>query len=112
MNLPDISDEYMQSELARSKTYAFVTLLPGPNIDSAQREQIWEHGRRNFALRNHGVMNIVGPLQDDGEIQGVAILDATVEEAAAIMDGDPTVVAGIFTYSVHPMRAFPGDALS
>jgi hypothetical protein len=29
----------------------------------------------------------------------------------AIMDGDPGVQAGIFTYEVHPVRSFPGDAL-
>ena len=101
----------MQSELARSRIYSLVLLLPGPNVDSATRELIWEHGRRNFQLRDSGVMNIVGPLRDDGTIQGICILNVPVEEAAAIMDGDPAVAAGVFTYEAHPFTGFPGDAL-
>jgi hypothetical protein len=27
------------------------------------------------------------------------------------MDCDPGVQAGIFTYEIHPIRSFPGDAL-
>jgi hypothetical protein len=26
-----------------------------------------------------------------------------------IMDEDPAVQAGVFTYDVHPIRSFPGD---
>jgi uncharacterized protein YciI len=107
-----ISDEEMQAELARSQTYSFVVLLPGPDIEAATRELIWEHGRRNFQLRNEGVLNVVGPLLDGGEIQGICIFNVSADEAAKIMDGDPAVEAGIFTYEVHPFRGFPGDALS
>jgi uncharacterized protein YciI len=107
-----ISDEYMQSELARSQTYSLVMLLPGPNRETATRELIWEHGRRNFQLRNDGVMNIVGPMLDGGELQGICVLQVDVDEAAKIMDGDPAVEAGIFTYEIHPFRGFPGDALA
>jgi len=28
-----------------------------------------------------------------------------------IMNDDPGVAAGVFTYQVHPCRGFPGDAL-
>jgi len=28
------------------------------------------------------------------------------------MDADPGVRAGIFTYDVHPVRGFPGSALT
>jgi hypothetical protein len=34
-----------------------------------------------------------------------------VEAVREIMDGDPGVQAGMFTYHVHPCRGFPGDAL-
>lgn len=27
------------------------------------------------------------------------------------MDDDPAVLAGIFTYEIHPVRSFPGDSL-
>jgi len=35
----------------------------------------------------------------------------TPEEVVRIMDEDPAVKAGIFTYEVHPIRGFPGDSL-
>jgi uncharacterized protein YciI len=106
-----ISDEFMQAELARSVTYSLVLLREGPNYADATRELIWEHGRRNFQLRADGVMNIVGPLRDDGDIKGICILNVDVAKAAEVMDGDPAVEAGVFTCDIRPLSSFPGDAL-
>jgi hypothetical protein len=36
---------------------------------------------------------------------------APEEEVVRIMDEDPVVKAGIFTYELHPTRSFPGDSL-
>jgi hypothetical protein len=33
------------------------------------------------------------------------------DEVTRIMDEDPGVTAGIFTYEVHPVRGFPDSAL-
>ena len=110
--MSDVTDEYMQGELAKAREYAVVFLKPGPNIDTADRSLIWEHGRRNFELRAAGIMNIVGPMTDGGEIQGMCLINGTADEAATVMDGDPAVVAGIFTYEIHTMKSFPGDALT
>ena len=33
------------------------------------------------------------------------------KEVKKLMDDDPGVKAGIFTYEVHPCRGFPGDSL-
>jgi hypothetical protein len=57
------------------------------------------------------VLAIVCPIVDDSEWSGLGIFDATPEEVARIMDDDPAVEAGIFTYEVHPIRGFPGDSL-
>ncbi|HEV8649157.1 MAG TPA: hypothetical protein VG276_07050 [Actinomycetes bacterium] len=43
---------------------------------------------------------------------GIAIFDAEVDKVRRIMDGDPGMQAGVFTYEVHPCRSFPGDALA
>jgi hypothetical protein len=51
------------------------------------------------------------PVTDDSDVCGVGVFDATVEDTAAIMDADPGVAAGVFTYQVHACRGFPGDAL-
>ena len=60
---------------------------------------IWEHGRRNFALRADGVLALVCPVADDSDL------------AARLMDGDPAVRARVLNYEVHPVRGFPGDGL-
>ena len=53
----------------------------------------------------------MGPVTDDSELSGVGIFDASEEETVRIMEGDPGVQAGVFTYEVHPVRSFPGDTL-
>ena len=57
------------------------------------------------------MLPIVCPVTDDSVTKGLGIFDARVEDVTAIMDADPGVQAGIFTYEVHPVRSFPGDAL-
>jgi hypothetical protein len=107
-----ISDDFMRQMLATSKEYTLVLLKVGPSGDSPNRDAIvWEHGRRNFAPRAEGRLAIVCPVTDDSEWRGVGIFDASVDEVARLMDEDPGVQAGVFTYEVHPIRSFPGDSL-
>ncbi len=72
---------------------------------------IWEHGRRNFALRADGVLPIVCPVSDGSDVSGIGIFNASVEETKKIMDEDPGVQAGVFVYELHPCRSFPGSSL-
>ncbi|EUA38058.1 hypothetical protein I549_2760 [Mycobacterium avium subsp. avium 2285 (R)] len=72
---------------------------------------IWEHGRRNFGLRDDGVLAVVLPVSDGSDVCGVGVFAATVDETTRIMSEDPGVAAGVFTYEVHACRGFPGDAL-
>jgi hypothetical protein len=107
-----ITDEFMRQMLATTKAYTLVLLKA-----TAKRRQpgadaiVWEHGRRNFLLRAQGVLSIVCPIMDDSHWSGVGIFNATEDEVARIMDEDPAVQAGIFTFEVHPVRSFPGDRL-
>jgi hypothetical protein len=112
LHLPEITDDFMRAGLAQARTYTTVLLkrtpkLVRPDVDPV----IWEHGRRNFALRESGVMPVVLPVGDDSEWAGFAVFDRTLEETCRIMDGDPGVRAGIFTYEAHPVRGFPGSSL-
>jgi hypothetical protein len=72
---------------------------------------VWEHGRRNFALRAAGKLAIVCPIRDDSPIAGIGIFTGEPDEVREIMEGDPAVQAGILTYDIHPTRTFPGDTL-
>lgn len=112
MDTSPISDDFMGEMLTKSKAYTVVFLKATgrqrtPEVDSI----IWEHARRNFALRAEGVLSVVCPVVDDSEWAGIGIFNATVEEVARIMDDDPGVRAGVFTFEVHPVRGLPGDGL-
>jgi hypothetical protein len=110
--MPEITDEFMRTMLGRSAPYSVVILERGPAYGSPGYEAIvWEHGRRNFELRAAGLLAVVCPVPDDTDVCGVGIFTPPPEEVALLMDEDPGVVAGVFTYAVHPCRSFPGDGL-
>jgi hypothetical protein len=109
---PEITDEYMLEMLTKTRQYSVVLLRQGPHyFDEGSGEVIWEHGRRNFSLRAAGLLAIVCPVRDDSPWCGVGIFNATEEETAGILDGDPGVRAGVFEYEIHPVSSFPGDQL-
>jgi hypothetical protein len=65
-----------------------------------------------MALAEAGILPIVVPVGDDSPLAGIGIFAAGPEDTRAIMDDDPGVRAGIFTYQIHhPARGFPGAAL-
>lgn len=102
----------MNELLPTARPYSVAILRPGPRFGTEESQRlIWEHGRRNFGLRHEGAMPIVLPVADGSEVCGVCVFNATAKEAAEIMEGDPGVRAGVFTYEVHPCAGFPGDAL-
>ncbi|HEX7736626.1 MAG TPA: hypothetical protein VF458_17390 [Ktedonobacteraceae bacterium] len=108
-----ISDEYMRERIATTRQYCVVILKAGPNKREAGVERIiWEHGRRNFELREAGLLSIVCPVNDGSDVSGVGIFNASLEEVQKIMDEDPGVKAGVFVYESHVCRSFPGDSLS
>ena len=107
-----ITDEFMRQMRSTTRQYCIVILKPGPKINEAGVETIiWEHGRRNFALRADGVLSIVCPISDGSNVAGVGIFNANVEEVKKIMDEDPAVQAGVLVYEMYVCRSFPGDSL-
>ena len=57
------------------------------------------------------MLPIVCPVADESDWAGIGIFDASPEQVTTIMEGDPAVQAGLFTYEVHPLRGFPGSTL-
>jgi hypothetical protein len=116
-----ITDEYMQGMLAKTKPYTIVLLKAGPKADNPQkmkaedadfRRIIWEHGRRNFALREEGVLSIVAPVTTEADVLGLYIFNTDAEAALKILSEDPAVQAGIFVCHAYPCMSFPGDKLA
>jgi hypothetical protein len=94
-----ITDEYMRQMLPTARSYRLVILKATPKRREPGVDKIiWEHGRRNFALREDGVLAIVCPVADGGDVTGVGIFNASVEDTKKIMDEDPGVKAGVFVY--------------
>jgi uncharacterized protein YciI len=109
-----ITNEFMQEMLTKVKPYFVVVLKRGPQQDQPDAQQIqWEHIRRNFSLREEGILHIVCPVTEEkNDVLGFGVLEAASAEAAAeIMDGDPAVQAGRIVYEVYACMSFPGDAL-
>ncbi len=107
-----ISDEEMRESLAKARSYSMVILRKGPRYeDPGARPIIVEHGRRNMALRKEGILPIVCPTTDQDEVRGIGIFAVSLEECRSLMESDPGVVAGIFSYELHPARGFPGSSL-
>ena len=111
VQLSTITDEFMRERLATAKPYTLMLLKKTPEYRQPDADPIvWEHGRRNMALEQHGALAIVLPVGGD-ELAGIGIFDATPKEVTEIMNADPGIQAGIFTCELHPARGFPSSAL-
>ncbi len=110
--LPKITDESMRGRISQAKLYTAVVLTKTASFDpAAHAALVWEHGRRNMALMNDGVLAIVLPGAGEPEFAGIGVFDASAEEVAEIMDSDPGVQAELFQYEIHPVRGFPDSQL-
>ncbi len=111
--LPEVTDESMRERLSHARAYTAVILrvtpaFVRPDVDAT----IWDHGRRNMQLAEVGLLPVVLPASDDGDIAGIGIFAATPEDTRTILDDDPGVRAGIFSYDLHAVRGFPGASLT
>lgn len=112
MTTATITDDFMKQMLATSRMYTIVLLKTGPNANRADAHPLtWEHARKNFQLRAEGKLAIVCPIMDHAEFKGVGIFNTDASETKKIMDADPGVTAGLFTYEICTGRSFPGDKL-
>ena len=110
--MAEVDDDYMRRMIGTTREYTLMILRAGPGRREPGAEQIvWEHGRRNFALRAEGSLAIVCPVADGSDVAGVGIFTTGPDETRKLMDDDPGVRAGVFVYEVHACRSFPGDAL-
>jgi hypothetical protein len=106
------TNEEMNELLPTAKSYSLVFLKPGPKCgDDTAPALMWEHGRRNFGLRDAGLMAAAFVLLDGTDIWAVRAFTGTVEDTTAIMNDDPGVAAGLFTFEVHPCRGFAADPM-
>ncbi len=107
-----VTDEYMREMMQKTKPYTIVVLRRTHKRNEPGADRIvWEHGRRNFELRRDGILCVVCPIADESDVSGLGIFSTAPDETRRVMNEDPGVKAGIFTYEIHPTHSFPGDAL-
>ncbi len=87
-DISTVTNEFMMQMLNKTKNYTVVILKKGPNDTIPERQQIiWEHGRRNFELRESEILSIVCPVIEQDIIRGMGIFNAdkqAVEKIFAI----------------------------
>jgi uncharacterized protein len=81
------------------KRYVMVLLWRGEQTQERSPEELAEIQRGHMATINRLAAEkklvIAGPFGDDGDLRGIFILDVeTIEEAEALVAGDPAVMAG------------------
>jgi hypothetical protein len=107
-----ITDEQAGGPEPPTRTYTAVILKHGPNRHADDADAVIEqHGRSIRQLRTDGLLSIVCIVDDDTEVDGIAIFDLDTKRTRDLMDVDPGVRAGIFDYEVHLVLGYPGDAL-
>jgi hypothetical protein len=112
LDLPPISDEFMRERLSQTESYTLLLLKKTASYIRPDADPIvWEHGRRNMALAQAGLAAIICPVRDDSEWAGIVIFAAPPGQVREIMNEDPGVKAGIFTFEAHAASGFPGSAL-
>ena len=58
-----ITDEFMRQMLSMTRNFTVVILKKGNYYSRPDaKEIIWEHGHRNFSLREDGLLSIVLPV--------------------------------------------------
>ena len=108
-----ITDAQINDWLESAASYTIMILSTTARYTAApdRREIEWEHARRTISLHADGITPIVCPARSDGDLAGVGIFAADPDRTARIMDGDPMVQAGLYSYEVHPCRSKPGSVL-
>ena len=61
--------------------------------------------------RANGLLSVVYPVMMESGVSGIGIFNTGIHETRALMEEDPAVMAGVFTYELLPYRSFPGDCL-
>ena len=108
-NIPDAFDVYTLVLLRRP---ANAPVMPEAELDGLQAR----HLAYRAELRRQGILVVNGPLgeQSDTAMRGLSIFACSLEDAARLSDGDPSVQAGRLAYDLMEWwvaagtLAFPG----
>lgn len=94
------ADEYGM----RSYVIAFLRAGPSRSQDAETAAKLQRAHLDNIRrLGEEGKLVLAGPFLDDGELRGIYVFDVeSVEEARALTESDPAIVAGVLVMELHP----------
>jgi uncharacterized protein YciI len=93
-----------------SKQHFFVRLIPPRptfpmDITPEEKLLMQEHVRYTRQSFDAGKILIFGPVMAPGGAFGMAVFEVAEEaEVRRFLENDPTVLAGLNTFEIHPMR--------
>jgi hypothetical protein len=93
-----------------SKQHFFIKLIPPRttfpgDMTAAERGLMIEHVRYTKERFDEGKVLIYGPVMVAGGAYGMAVFEAADEaEVRWILEKDPSVVSGLNTFEIYPMR--------
>lgn len=91
-----------------------VLYQPGPEWREGlplHQQPLADHRQYMISLYRHGVLKFAGPFAD-GSGGAVMLLAADGKSAQALVDADPAVTDGIFTYELRPWILLPWEHLA
>ncbi len=110
-----VTDEYVQSQIAKGKRYTIVFLIPGPHYHEQREAPDLLHAahlRYLFSLQEEDKLLINGPLAPGSAIVGISIYNShDLDEVRNWVEADPAVQAGRFIYEIYPWFGIPGGRL-
>lgn len=99
-----------------SKQFFFVKLIPPRptfpgDMTSDEKALMQDHSRYTRAGFDSGKVLIYGPVLIEGGAFGMAVFEAENEaEVRDFLENDPTVLAKLTTFEVHPMLVAAAQA--
>ena len=110
-----VSAADVEALVNQQRWFWLLLLKAGPNRDqddaTVDRLQL-AHLQHLFSLQRDGLLTLVGPVEDAGQLRGLGVvLVETREEAEALLADDPMVVAGRLIAEIRPWFTMPGAAL-
>lgn len=111
----EITDAYVQDQVAKGKIYTFVELVPGAHEIKNEAEKnrlIATHVKYIFQLKADKKLATAGPVMNDKHLHGIYIFNTPQqEEVQKLLDADPAISKGHFSYRMYTWFSIPGDQL-
>jgi len=109
--VPSEADMATRRQSARRYTLVFLRNGPAPRDDEPRNQRLQlEHLQYLTRLQILGKLVLNGPILVKHDIVGVSVYAAELEQARAMAEADPKVLAGYLVVEAIPWMAVPDDS--